>query len=211
MPPQHGVLRRYGLFWHADWMENLAIVHPRYVTQAVYFARVPFTGREVAPLPYCPFRLRAGSPILPCFPQASCRRDPALLPSYMPHVFFCGETRCRYSSIHPERPKAHHLTVPPSQSRLSHRRYWNSVISCGIRTPSNPASVTQSCRRQQNPQHQAAIWRSRFLGQSCATGTTNPQKIVSDINTKNSRLCRCLSGHAKPARCSPAPHGHVDF
>ena len=50
MPPQRNVLRRYGFFWHAEWMENLAI-HPRYVTQAVYFARVPSTGRAAAPLP----------------------------------------------------------------------------------------------------------------------------------------------------------------
>ena len=50
MPPQPNVLRRYGFVWHADWMENLAI-HPRYVTQAVYFARAMYLAREVAPLP----------------------------------------------------------------------------------------------------------------------------------------------------------------
>ena len=35
-------LRLHGLIWHVDWMETLAI-HPRYRTQAEYFARVPST------------------------------------------------------------------------------------------------------------------------------------------------------------------------
>ena len=39
---QHDVLRLHGLIWHVDWMETLAI-HPRYRTQAEYFARVPST------------------------------------------------------------------------------------------------------------------------------------------------------------------------
>ena len=43
-------LRLHGLIWHVDWMETLAM-HPHYVTQAVCFARSPFTGRASGLLP----------------------------------------------------------------------------------------------------------------------------------------------------------------
>ena len=72
MATQHDVLRQHGLFWHADWTENLAI-HPRYVTQAVYFAHVPSTGPAVALL-QSPMPTSRGFSNLTELPPASCGR-----------------------------------------------------------------------------------------------------------------------------------------
>ena len=47
MATGHDILRLHRLIQHADFLETSAI-HPRYETQAAYFARVPSTGRPVA-------------------------------------------------------------------------------------------------------------------------------------------------------------------
>ena len=52
-----------------------------------------------------------------------------------------------------------------SASCPSRRRHWTSTLSCGIRTPSNFASIARFSRRQDDPQHQAGMCRSRVLGQ----------------------------------------------
>ena len=81
------------------------------------------------------------------------------------HINFLGVDRRRSVITHPDRPRSRDLTMFASASCPSRRRHWTSTLSCGIRTPSNFASIARFSRRQDDPQHQAGMCRSRVLGQ----------------------------------------------
>ena len=120
------------------------------------------------------------------------------------HINFLGVDRRPSVTTHPDRPRSRDLTMFASASCPSRRRHWTSTLSCGIRTPSNFASIARCVRRQYDPQHEAGMWQSRVLAQLAVLDATNSQSCVS-YEDKVSLLSSVLVSTRKAAHVQSSP------
>ena len=144
--------------------------------------------------------------------NATC--DPALMLTCVPYEFlrhnspvFLLKPPRQAQSMSPHNVR---LPVTPESPALLELGplmwHTNPQQLCVHRAIQSP-SAGPRCVSRTHAHHQAGIWRSRVLGQNCATGTANLQDLsicpaYHGTQLNNCCLCRCSFLHTKPPTCS---------